>query len=145
MPASLLTLFFLSAFGGGCIADHRIAFISYKEEGQWINATGRDTTLDAADVQRTKKLICEAVKAYNKKHTGNFRIQPLHRYYIQCVPYVDSAGHVKVWVQGSAGKPNGEAWKKQIMMIMDGGNSVFSLEVDLTDNIARNIGINGWG
>ncbi|MBO9573457.1 MAG: hypothetical protein J7497_14805 [Chitinophagaceae bacterium] len=146
MPIILFTTLFLSIFGSNCINDQRIAFLPYNVNAMWINIKGHDTTISFVDAQRTKKIICEAVKDYNAKHKQkDFRIHQLNKYYLQCVPYVDSTGHLKIWVQGVQGTPKGDRWKKEIDMIMDGGNSVFTLEVDLTDNKGSNVGINGWG
>jgi hypothetical protein len=87
------------------------------------------------------------IELYKKcVHENNIDTSHFH-YRRQYVPFIDTDGHRKVWINCFCSDFNFSYpfWKKSIVLVDDGGSCFFNVVINLTDNSFTNFEVNGNG
>ncbi len=106
-------------------------------------------TLTGKDIQLIETLLTNAIKDYNK----NKDIKNLYGGYInnnnynrQYVPYTNTSGEKKVFINCfCSGIEQFNYWKKQLVMVDDGGVCFFNVTINLKQQACGPLLINGPG
>jgi hypothetical protein len=123
-----------------------------------IDPTYHSVFKDAAPLQLTSQdlhsidtLLNDCIKAHNNKQdsTNEYsEVIDLKKYRRQYVPFVDSKGNKKVYVNCfcSHNDVPGEFdyWKKTLIVVNDGGSCFFQITLNLTTNKYEQLYLNGY-
>jgi hypothetical protein len=107
---------------------------------QWLVkrlGSKKSFNLTNADTKNINECFIKCVLK-NKIDTSFFN------YRRQYVPYIDNAGHKKVWINCFCWTTYDDYnyWKKSFVMVDDGGRCFFNFMVDLTDNSFSDFEVN---
>jgi len=134
------------------IDTSRYAILKFKKDGYPnFDKNAEGTIVSADELEKIDALINRAVVNYNKKTTGlEEKIRNAASYYKQVIAVVNSKGEKEVWVncfcdEGSKSsmKKLIVSWKKDILLVSDGGSCYFNLKINLTKNTVYNFMVNG--
>ena len=89
--------------------------------------------------QEVKKLKLEYPDADFKKKEHLIKLRKYKRQYI---PVINEKGEKEVWVNCFC-QSNGDRWKKEAVMVLDGGNCYFNLKINLSSGACYDIMVNG--
>ena len=89
--------------------------------------------------QELKKLNLEYPDAEFKKSEHLIKLRKYKRQYI---PIINENGEKEVWVNCFC-QTNGDRWKKEFVMVLDGGNCYFNLKINLNSGDCYDIMVNG--
>jgi len=101
------------------------------------------------DLQIIDSLLSNCIVAHNsiQDTTKEFsEYIDLKKYRRQYVPFIDSKGKKKVYVNCFCiSDSNFNYWKKELVQVLDGGSCFFNLLIDLTNLRYKNFSTNGYG
>ena len=106
--------------------------------------------LNSSDLVLTDSLVRSAVKTHNaaipEEKSASLGID-LNRiiYRRQYIAALNPAGDTLVWVNCFCGEQTPSNWRKELIIVEDGGNCYFNLTVNLTKRRVINIFVNGEG
>jgi len=136
----------------------------HKGGDYYFGKDAKPDTLSAEDIAKIEDLIGKRISEYNraekdsaisitkrirkKNHDPNFTwtgdfIKNPSKYYKQLIPIINIKGEKEVWVNcfcSADGKPY---WKKNIVLVMDGGSCYFNLKINLTTGTVYDFMVNG--
>jgi hypothetical protein len=110
------------------------------------------------DINEVEKLLADCIKGYNPKQLKRFNqivkenpgdkidknhfIIDLSRYKRQYVGVINEKGEKEISVYCFCGDGYGN-WRKEVLLVMDGGNCFFGLRINLTTKKYYNFQVNG--
>jgi len=98
-------------------------------------------TLSFADLIRVDNLFDIAVKKHAKE--SKYNPQRPSVYYRQVIAVTNSSGRRIVWINCFCMKEELKYWKKDIVMVLDGGNCFFNVKIDLNSGKDFDFMVNG--
>lgn len=139
-----------SAFGQNSSNNHktnpnidtsRIAIFNLDSE-PWLRSWfehSKAYLLTNADVRAINKIF-QLLVISNRIDTNYYH------YKRQYVPFIDKSGKRKVWVNCfCTGSYEFKNWKKNIVLVDDGGRCYFNVILNVTDGTYSNLEFNGYG
>jgi hypothetical protein len=117
----------------------KIAIFNLSAE-EWLSKRFDDTkpfNLTDADLKTIDAVFIKCL-IENNIDTGHFH------YKRQYVPFIDKAGHKKVWINCFCSDFNDDIayWRKSIVLVSDGGSCFFNVIIDIMDNSFSNFSVN---
>lgn len=121
------------------------AVIPYTDKTWSVNNGGKPADLSDSEIKEIDSLLSVAIVAHNKSHINDAPqlIDARFKYKRQLVPSIDRNGKKIVWVNCLC-SPWGN-WRKEIVLVADGGSCYFNLTIDLTTKTYSAIMVNGQG
>ena len=95
------------------------------------------------ETQNLFRLTREAISEYNHNKPYNGKIGDLTVYKVQLVPYLNGKNQKCVWVNCFCDEI--EYWKKDIVLVDDGGTCYFNLKINLDKGKYFDFAVNGLG
>ena len=127
------------------IDTSRIAILQFAKENTFhFNKSDRPANLSQDDITQIETLIGNAVIENNKKGGKYFHIENSSKYYKQLVAIINPKGEKEVWVNCFCTLPQGFDWKKNAVLMLDGGSCYFNLKINLTKNITFDFYVNNY-
>ncbi len=125
------------------------AVIMYDSTKVWHLKDGsRPASLSEEEIKEIEVLLTHSVAEHNKNikpgYEGFQRIDPLKRYKRQLIPVMNNKGEKVVWVNCFC-CDWGLNWRKEIIMVDDGGSCYFNLRINLNLKTSSLIEVNGVG
>lgn len=114
-----------------------------KDSSLFKNAKPADLTPE--DIQNLDSILNKCISEYNfrkqKWHDSNSHID-LPGYTRQYTPIINEKGEKEVWVNCFCHSYNID-WRKQIILVLDGGDCYFNLKINLTLKTYYQLMVNG--
>jgi hypothetical protein len=111
-----------------------------------FGSSAKPAVLTKAEIEKIDEFVTAAVSKWNSERTPEspYRNQiDLLKYGRQYVPYINSKGQKEVWVNCFCDHwQHDEAWKKNIVWVMDGGSCYFSLKINFAENRYYHFSVN---
>lgn len=106
------------------------------------------TVLSNKDLQLTEDILIKCIENNNNNRDTSKHVLEyidLRNYKRQYVPFINKRGEKLVWVNCfCTGAFNFPDWKKEIVMVNDGGSCFFNVIINLTAKKYGNLFINGY-
>jgi hypothetical protein len=135
-----------------------IAILPFEKDMIWAVKTGKTTNLTTNELLQIETLINKCISEYNLKQKikfqklneehpkykldrNNFFIN-LINYRRQYIATLNINGEKEVWINCFCEKPL-KNWRKELVMVFDGGNCFFNLKINLTQNNYYELFVNG--
>lgn len=112
-----------------------LPYNAYMANMNWRYKNVQPGVLTAEGVDSLETIIERACKAHN--------IMPLNKYHRQYVPVVAANGERVVWVNFFC-EDFDTKWRKEVLLVKDGGNCFFQLFVDVNHREAYDLRMNGY-
>ncbi len=143
LAVTLLTIFvfFSKSHAEIKIDTSQYVVIKYGEFKVFDNA--KATTLSKAEIDQIEDLLHKAINDYNKDKKHYAKIMPLSKYKIQFVPVINNKGEKEVWVNCFC-DADSSRWRKELIIVEDGGNCYFQVKINLKTMKWYSMGINGY-
>jgi len=142
------------------IDTSRIAILPFDTTQYWVFKDSKPTDLTNDDLQKIETILNQCVNDYNpeqerqvkeindkhpefKLDKKNFTID-LTLYKRQYVAILNAKGEKEVWVNCFCGAGS-QNWKKNLILVLDGGNCYFNLKINLTTGQYYEFMVNGDG
>lgn len=122
------------------------AVIPYSDATKWvIGSANKPATLSNEEIASIDTMLNKAVSEHNNRvKNDNWQtIDSLSTYKRQLVPTFNVKGEKTVWVNCICDAWKG--WRKQIIIVADGGICYFNLLINLTTGFVSPISVNGLG
>jgi len=101
--------------------------------------------LSIIEIDTILNSLKRAIQVYNLSARNKiFVIRDLGEYKFQFVPVVNVKGEKTVWINAFC-DAFGNDWKKDIVLVMDGGNCYFTAKIHLATKYVFELGTNGPG
>lgn len=132
------------------------------DTGKWYYVGGTAFQLTPAEIVEVDTLLHAAFRQYNKFFESNYEearmkygaahikrtnfVIDLERYKRQYLSYIDSNGHKIVHVNCVCNDAIDEMkakWKENYIIVSDGGNCFFNLNVNLSEKKCKDLMVNG--
>ena len=116
----------------------------------WTFKSGEPTSLDASELKAIDQLLVECIADYNlnevPKRKNIFGAAPieLEDYKRQYVPIINEQGEKEVSINCFCSALDVD-WRKEQVIVLDGGDCFFNLKVNLTQMKYYDLHINGPG
>jgi len=129
----------------------KIAILPIDTANVWVFKDAVALQLTNRDLQRIDILLTECINANNNKQDTTKRVFEyinLKNYKRQYVPFIDSKGEKKVYINCfclSDSPDEFNYWKKSLVEVDDGGSCFFHLTVNLSSGQYGQLFINGYG
>jgi len=113
---------------------------------EWIPfGNVKSATLTRKDIENMESLIISAVKKHNlNSKYKNHTLLPLQKYKRQYVAVMNKNRQKVVWINFFCTAEN-KSWKKEIIVVQDGGVCYFNVKVNLTKKATFQLYINSDG
>lgn len=129
-----------------------IAILPFDTTQTWIFKGCKQGNLSAADFETIDSLLMQCVDNYNKGQELIYKEKRLVNNYLldlktqkrQYIAVVNDKGEREVWVNCFC-RTRGRNWKKQMIMVEDGGACYFNLKINLTNKKYDELMVNGIG
>ncbi len=131
--------------------------LEFDSTDSWLFEAAKPTTLTSREVQELQTLLLECVEKYNHKQQKRFdtlsKTHPEHnlsfqnytielsRYKKQFYPVISKEGQKEVWVNCFCDDFDID-WRKEIIIVQDGGNCYFNMKINLTTKKCSPIYVN---
>ena len=89
------------------------------------------TNLTEKEINNVEILLIKAIQKYNCDSKHLAKIMPLDKYKLQLVPRINKKGEKEVWVNAFCETRRND-WKKALVLVEDGGNCYFDLDINIT-------------
>jgi hypothetical protein len=120
------------------------AILKFKNSYYEIFKNAKATTLSEKEIELTENLLKSAIKEHNRNiKNALFTIKEFKNYKRQLIPIINEKGEKEVWVNCFCDKPD-KLWRKEIILVFDGGNCYFNLKINLTKKTFYQISVNGY-
>jgi hypothetical protein len=136
------------------IDTSRYAILKFKENENLriFDKTDKPAELTFDEIEKIEKLIEKRISDLNDEfrainHTKYYYIKNPRKYYKQFIAFFNSNGEKEVWVNCfcSINDDEKSIFKKEIIMVLDGGSCYFQLKVNLTKNTTYDLTVNSSG
>src|SRR5690606_17374049 len=140
--------------------ESEYVILPFNQDWYWIFKDVKPTELTQAELIEIENTLKIAVKENNesqkinlKKHNEEYpknkwnetgfelKLKGKKRQYI---PVINEKGEKEVWVNFFCNDWESDNWKKDLMLVHDGGNCYFNLKVNLKNKTYSELGINGY-
>lgn len=140
------------------IDTSKYAILWFDTTDTWLFENARSSSLTQTEIEEIESILKKYIDAYNQNqqrqfdtiskahpeynlNVDNFVIK-LSKYKRQYFPVINSAGQKEVWINCFCNDFD-KNWRRDMLIVKDGGNCYFSLKVNLiTKKISRFI-VNG--
>jgi hypothetical protein len=135
----------------------QFTIINY-DNTKWIFENCKSTTLSSKDLDNIDSLVEKCIEEYNPKQKEYYKemnakypkydfkeesfLINLKKYKRQYVAVVNKKGEKEVWINCFCETWNSD-WKKEIMMVDDGGKCFFNLKINLSKLSYYQLRVNG--
>jgi len=127
----------------------RIVILLIDTANPWIFKGAASTQLTNQDLQTVHELLHECINVHNRKQdtTKEFpEYIDLKKYKLQYIPFKDSKGDKKVYINSFCVSDWGfHYWKQSLVQVEDGGSCFFHLIINLTTKKYEPLFTNGYG
>jgi hypothetical protein len=142
------------------LAESDFVILPFNKDWHWIFKDVKPTELTQSELIEIENILKIAVEENNerqkinlKKHNEEYpknkwketgfeiKLKGKKRQY---VPVINEKGEKEVWVNFFCDDWESDNWKKDLMLVHDGGNCYFNLKVNLTNKTYSELGINGY-
>lgn len=123
------------------VAENFVVINYNPRKHNFIFKTAKRTKLNQTEITMVEGLVEKAIFEHNKKQPDSLKIKDLAKYKRQFVPVINEDGDKIIWVNYFC-RANGN-WKRNILMVADGGNCYFNLYVNLTKDSTDKLLVNG--
>ena len=126
-----------------------IAIIQFDPKGNWpFKNNSRPSGLTEKEIEEVESLMNIGISEYNKhlsvEQRDGYSIDfKKYKYKKQYVAVINLKGEKEVWINGFCNSWN-DNWKKDILLVNDGGNCYFNLKVNLTTKKCYDVFVNGY-
>jgi hypothetical protein len=140
------------------VDTYKIAIIPFDKSKSWFFKENEPTSLTSIDMEQIEKLITLCIFNYNSKKLKIYnqldknKIEnkeyfernciDLSKYKRQYVATINSKGEKEIWVNLFCDTYNSN-WKKEILVVFDGGNCFFNVKLNLKKKKYFELIING--
>ena len=140
------------------IDTSKIAIIPFEKSKSWFFKENQPTSLTSKDIEQIEELITLCIFKYNSKEQKIYnQIEKnkvenkeyfekncidLSKYKRQYVATINSKGEKEIWVNFFCDTFNSD-WKKEILVVFDGGNCFFNVKLNLKKKKYFDLIING--
>ncbi len=103
--------------------------------------------LDQDDIAQIQKLWSKCVRKYNNSFVAGFQDTldtNIRHFKKQLMAVINKKGGKEVWINCLCNASDYN-WKKQIMIVADGGNCFFNFKINLTTKRYFDLTVNGFG
>lgn len=126
-----------------------IAIIPFTQSGNWpFKPIYKPASLNQKELKEIDSLLNNCIEEYNaglseqlKPRYGVDRKK--YKYKRQYVAALNPSGEKEVWINCFCSSM-GERWKKELMLVDDGGNCYFNLKVNLNTKMCYEMVVNGY-
>ena len=126
-----------------------IAIIPVDKSNPWFFNNGKAMVLTNEDLSKVDQLLISCINANNATQDTTKQFSEfidLKKYKRQYVPFIDSNGERKVYVNCfCVSHWGGNYWKKTLVEVDDGGRCFFHLTINLTKLMYEQFATNGYG
>lgn len=128
---------------------NKIALLPIDTSDHWLFKDAKPLQLTNQDLKSIDQLFKTCLQVHNIKQdtTKEFNeFIDLKKYKIQYVPFIDSTGDKKVYVNCFCSyywNYDSNGWNKYLIEVKDGGNCYFHVTINLTTNNYEDFYING--
>lgn len=124
--------------------DSRYVFLEFDSTHYWLFTAATPSQLNRFEQSRLDSLLKATVSQHNAQMDNpDFRIGNLATYYFQLIPVLNAQGQKEVWVNGFCRAPS-ENWKREVIVVQDGGNCYFNVKLNLSKRLAYDLTVNGY-
>lgn len=112
---------------------------------EWIPFDSvKGATLTDKEIDNMEPLITAAVNENNRNQKSKgFKLFTLHNYRRQYIAVINRKGEKVVWVNFFCDSNNLE-WRKEVIVVEDGGNCYFNLKINLSTKAVYELFVNGY-
>jgi hypothetical protein len=137
----------------------KFAIIKYKKDWHWIFKEVEPAELNKSELIKIESILKIVIKENNKTEKKNLKTHnrknpnnkeketgyelSLKGKMRQYVAVINKNGEKEVWVNFFCDAWESDNWKKELMLVFDGGNCYFSLKINLTKKTYSDLSING--
>lgn len=135
-----------------------IGILPYDSSYYWVFKDVKNAELSTKELNEIEVLLKRCIDDYNAKAEEQYKntkikypnssleksqlILELNRYKRQYMAVINSDGEKVVWINCFCNTWNKD-WKKEVIMVMDGGNCYFNLKINLTKQTHYEMRVNG--
>jgi hypothetical protein len=149
----------LTLSGQSHFDNSKIAILPFNNSSQsWIFKDRKQAEIVDTDFEKIEKILKECIEDYNPKQEKRFNeinldhpeyklrkdnfIIVLENYKRQYIVVTNPKGEKEVWINCFCQTTNGN-WKKELVLVKDGGNCFFNVIINLTTGKYHTLLING--
>jgi len=126
----------------------KTAIIPFNKNGNYpFDKSFNPTTLTQDDFCIIDSLFIACVTDFNKSLTKNNKERSIdlekYEYYKQIIAVENKKGEKEVWVNCFCYTWDHISWRKEILMVQDGGNCYFNFKINLSTRVFYNLIVNG--
>jgi len=122
----------------------RYAIFKLSDDPTLFDKDSKPAKLSKLEINRVEKLIDNEVNNYNKKSKEDWQIRKPHSYRQQMIAAINKKGEKEIWVHCFRGISTTDFnWRKNLIVIEDGGTDVFQIKINLTLNKVYYFRVNG--
>lgn len=107
----------------------------------------KPVVLNQSDINAIETLLITGVADYNKSLTSDRTYREIdlnkHNYRKQLMAVINAKGEKEVWVNCFCDTWGSDKWKREIMMVTDGGSCYFNVKLNLTTKKVYDLLVNG--
>ncbi len=134
-------------------------FLTYTTEWWWIFENAKPSELNVVELDKVNLLIQKAIKKNNLERKNFVEVVNSHlerkgiektgfeldlkRYRRQYVTVINELGEKEIWINFFCKQNENFDWRKEPIVVADGGSCYFNLKVNLTKEEYYNLRING--
>ncbi len=126
-----------------------IAILPVDKSNPWLFKDAKAIDLTNEDLGKVDQLLIDCINTHNVKQDSTKQFSEfidLKKYKRQYVPFIDSKGERKVYVNCFCTLDSGfDYWKKFLVQVDDGGSCFFQLLINLTKLKYEQFSTNGYG
>ncbi|MFY9310383.1 MAG: hypothetical protein WAQ28_15160 [Bacteroidia bacterium] len=139
-------------------ASSDIAILPYNSSLHWIFKDAQNADLGTKELNEIETLFKRCIADYNVKAEEQYQklkqehpgskfeksqiVLDLNRYKRQYVAVINTKGEKEVWINCFCNTWEKD-WKKEIVIVMDGGNCYFNLKINLAKQTSYEMSVNG--
>jgi len=131
------------------MADSSIAVIPFDRSGNWLfNNNYTPVSLTEKEIKEIDTLINISISEHNSSLSKELREFygidfKKYKYKRQYVAVINGKGEKEIWINAFC-STMGDKWKKEILLVEDGGNCFFNLKVNLKTKKCFGLSVNGY-
>jgi len=127
---------------------NKIAILPIDTTNHRLFKNASSTELTKQDLKIIYGLLTACINSHNfNRDTTNTFSKYIHlsKYKLQYVPFIDSKGDKKVYINGFCVLDDFTYWKQTLVDVADGGSCFFHVTLNLTTNKYEKLFINAYG
>lgn len=126
-----------------------VAVIAFDQNHDWpFKHTYKPTTLSEKEIALLDSLLKQCVSNYNQSLASNMKTDygidfVKYKYKRQYMAVLNDQGQKEIWINGFCDTWD-KQWKKEVVLVHDGGNCYFNLKINLTTKECFELSVNGY-